>query len=181
MYFKLDSTLKISSIHSESENIHSEQTVVTGLTYSARNPVFYAQRNTSFKMPGKIVNYDSTVLNIGNGFDALSGVFTAPKDGIYFFYFSGLKEWGTTNLTIQVMLNNQPVNSRHVSAGDRVSGDHWATLESQVTLPLNVGDTVAVKLYSGSMYDTNLPNDFMGKTTTFSGFLLQEKMDIALY
>ena len=158
------------------KNFETGEEVVTKRNFAASNPVFYAQRFTPFKTVGSIVNYDNTVVNIGNGLDQDAGIFTAPITGIYVFYFSALKNWGTVQMTIRVIHNDKTINSRQASSGERVAGDHWATLETQMTLPMNAGDTVGIMLQSGDIYDKKLPSDYIGRATTFSGFLLQGPM-----
>ena len=48
---------------------------------------FYAYMSKPVDNPGKqhTLIFDVTKTNAGNGYDALSGVFTAPLDGIYVF------------------------------------------------------------------------------------------------
>ena len=38
--------------------------------------------------PGNVITFDNIVINIGNGMDPVSGVFTAPVSGVYAFSFS---------------------------------------------------------------------------------------------
>ena len=51
---------------------------------------FYVQRSTNFDTENVPIPFEVTRLNVGNAMNAASGIFTAPKTGIYFFSFSGL-------------------------------------------------------------------------------------------
>lgn len=49
---------------------------------------FVAQRNSTYNRNGTIL-FTRLHLNIGNGFNQSTGVFTAPVSGVYHFYFTG--------------------------------------------------------------------------------------------
>ena len=164
-------------ITTEEEIDVGKELIINRASFSPENyPVFYTERQTSFRSTGSIVNYEMTSVNIGNGLNQTTGVFTAPVTGIYVLYFSAMKVQNSPHITIRVMHNGKAVNSRQVSEGDKVGGNHWANLETQVILPLEAEDTVGVKLQTGAIYDDKLPNEYIGKMTTFSGFLLQGPM-----
>ena len=158
-------------------NVEIGKEVVVKRISPENYPVFFTERFNSFKRTGSIVNYDTTSVNIGNGLNQTSGVFTAPVTGIYVLYFLALKTMESDHMTIRVMHNGKAVNSRQVSEGDKVGGNHWANLETQVILPLEAEDTVGVKLQTGTIQDVlNVPSEYGFKITTFSGFLLQGPM-----
>jgi hypothetical protein len=48
----------------------------------------YVQRNSSLSAFAKI-SFDLALVNEGNAMDLVSGIFTAPRNGIYFFSFAG--------------------------------------------------------------------------------------------
>ncbi len=51
---------------------------------------FFAQRQSSFaEFSLKCIPYRMVRLNQGNSFDKNTGMFTAPINGIYYFYFTG--------------------------------------------------------------------------------------------
>ena len=51
---------------------------------------FYVQREKSFKTKHTPIPFDVERLNVGGPMNLKSGVFTAPRDGIYSFSFTGL-------------------------------------------------------------------------------------------
>ncbi|KAK3093600.1 hypothetical protein FSP39_017952 [Pinctada imbricata] len=111
-------------------------------------------------MSGTKLIFDRIFINIGNGYHETTGVFNAPKSGIYVFYYYALS---TQNKVIYVDLyhNYHYVNSLygHISNG-YANGGNAATLE------LMSGDTVYIKVR-----DTN--SEFYGSSDeiycTFSG------------
>ena len=58
--------------------------------------IFNAFRNSSISSPGTIT-YSGTNVNLGNGLNLEDGIFTAPKDGFYFFQFQALCDDGNAN------------------------------------------------------------------------------------
>ena len=171
----MDVKIEEALAESKSLAIQNFDTLPIGRNTQAGNPVFYAQRESPYDKTGSIIPYDFVLMNIGNGLNPDTGVFTAPVKGIYFFYFSALKKSGEKHMTIQFLQNDQIVTSKVVSAGDRArAAFSGSNLEVQMTLELEIGDTVAMYMYSGAIADGKLTdNELVGRSTTFSGFLLQ--------
>ena len=46
---------------------------------------FHVQRNSTYTLNGTTIPFEIERLNIGGGMNINSGIFTAPKTGIYFF------------------------------------------------------------------------------------------------
>lgn len=137
------------------------------------SPAFYAQRIAPWTKMNSIIPYHSALLNIGGGLSYSTGVFTTPVKGVYFFSFSAVKQWGTHETVVQLLHNTEVVTSKRVSCGSDLHGvDNWLPLDIQAILPLELGDTVAVYLLSGAIYDVESSSDF-AKVTSFSGFLIQ--------
>ena len=44
--------------------------------------------NASYTNVGQTLRFDGAITNIGDGFDLLTGVFTCPSDGFYYFHAS---------------------------------------------------------------------------------------------
>ena len=101
--------------------------------------------------------YDSVLLNVGGGYDKLTGVFTAPAKGAYFFRFTASN---SNNLDLRMavkLYKNQ----------EEVLYNHEAGMEdffsNAVTLELAVGDKVFLMLQPGiTVYADSDENSFSG-------------------
>jgi hypothetical protein len=59
---------------------------------------FYVQRSSNFNTMLTPIPYDLARLNEGNAMNLTTGVFTAPRTGIYFFSFTGLAHFYTARV-----------------------------------------------------------------------------------
>lgn len=140
----------------------------------AHSVYFYVQKNSFTTVPG-VITFEVARLNIGNAMNIKTGIFTAPKSGIYFFLFSGLKEINSNGGRLEIRLQ---INGSFNVALAWFSGATTSTsginfgggLHS--TLHLNAGDTVALVLKLGVLYDN--PWDYYSH---FSGWLLEEDLN----
>ena len=128
---------------------------------------FYVSRSTDFSTEGVPIPFELTRLNVGNAMNAKTGIFMAPKPGIYFFSFSGIGAFDSY-ICPQLYLNNNLIASGY---GDSRTGKHYSTFTVQSTLQLNARDQVSLKLNSGSDGDLI---DNGSHYTHFTGWLLQE-------
>ena len=94
-----------------------------------------------------------------------SGIFTAPKSGIYFFSFSGIKDSPANSLDVDLYHNSNPIAR---AIGANVAGLLTATLSS--TLSLKSGDQIRLHMRIGQLFDD------AAHLTNFNGMLLQEEM-----
>jgi len=104
------------------------------------------------------MTYDEPDLSIGGGFDAGTGVFTAPAEGIYTFnvaYFADGTQGSGRELAIYV--NSAPYEKLaiDISAGTTVP-------VRSVTIRLSRGNTVSVNIYTGTATQTG--------TGSFAGY-----------
>ncbi|XP_058630004.1 uncharacterized protein LOC131539421 [Onychostoma macrolepis] len=109
------------------------------------------------------LTYKNVFTNIGNAYNPITGVFTAPLKGAYMFRIS---VYGNTALsnpsTIYLMKNEEHVVIAH---GDQSQG--VLNSSNGAVLILEVGDVVYVRLWSGRrIYDDGENH------STFSGYLL---------
>ena len=82
--------------------------------------LFCSFRNSQFDHEQSVVKYDGTLVNVGNGMNVTSGIFTAPHPGIYAFNFHALTRDGTATY-IKIMHNGRNVGGayrRHEGEGD---------------------------------------------------------------
>lgn len=138
---------------------------------------FYVQKDKSQEGDG-IVTFELTRLNVGGAMNAKTGIFTAPRNGIYSFAFTGLGHFPTKSwniLRIDLMLNGV-----EVGRGATVSRDdgsfHTVSLHS--TLELETGNQVWLRTIwldgGAQLHDTN------ERLTHFTGHLLHEHVGSAL-
>ncbi|KAJ8377326.1 hypothetical protein AAFF_G00261750 [Aldrovandia affinis] len=106
--------------------------------------------------------YTKVFTNIGNHYNQATGIFTAPRRGVYFFTFSNYAT-GSPNLGSRLYKNGVMIASAAI----------WQPLLAEdqssnaVALLLEVGDPVYIRLPSAHQVHGS-PNNHC----TFSGFLL---------
>ena len=71
--------------------------------------IFNAYRHNNMSSPGTIT-YSGTNVNLGNGLNSATGIFTAPRSGFYFFQFQALSDDGEANF-ITIKHNGEAVSS----------------------------------------------------------------------
>jgi C1q-related factor len=140
------------------------QTVIGSNDVKSTPVYFYVQRTTSFTANGT-VPFDVERLNIGDGMDYESGVFTAPKAGIYFFNFDGMKRIDNSTLKLHLYLNDDLVETTYAPVSNVYQ--HFSLSSN---LRLQLGDQVKLVLGSGGLYDNE--SHYGG----FIGMLLQEEL-----
>ena len=109
------------------------------------------------------------MLKIGNALNVTSGVFTAPKAGIYHFTFTGLKAGREGETVIFLQLNESNIAASH---GEGRPG--WYTMSLESIVKLKVGDKVYLVLTEGTLYDDGQ------QYSTFTGDLMEEDLNILM-
>ncbi|XP_039633299.1 complement C1q-like protein 4 [Perca fluviatilis] len=109
--------------------------------------------------------YKNIITNIGNAYNPNTGVFTAPLKGAYHFEWTvGARGDNGAHSSAAGLVKN----SEHIfMAWDEQETKHFGTASNGVTLLLEVGDVVFLRLVANTMADDNAYH-----LTTFSGNLL---------
>ncbi|KAF4115032.1 complement C1q-like protein 2 isoform X2 [Onychostoma macrolepis] len=109
------------------------------------------------------LTYRNVFTNIGNAYNPITGIFTAPLKAAYMFTFSVYDHANpSTPSTVSIMKNGEKVVMAHGHQAQYVVNS-----SNGVVLILEVGDVVYVRLWSGRRIHDNLNNH-----NTFSGYLL---------
>ncbi|XP_062613199.1 uncharacterized protein LOC134274967 [Saccostrea cucullata] len=109
---------------------------------------------------GKLV-FSSVLFNQGQGYDASSGIFTAPSDGTYVFYVT-ITAYSSNTINVDIVHDRiSKVRAHAYGSTSHQTGTNMAVLT------LKRGDKVWVQFASGGgYYSDSVP------VTTFSGFMI---------
>ena len=138
-----------------------------------------SEDHKNYVRPGDDITFDDTVINIGNGMDPKSGVFTAPVSGIYSFSFSAVQRFFKGNLhyvkgLIQVMKGGE-VEFYISNVYDEMRFIHDENISHSWTMSLDQNEEVKLKVDDLSdcvVMVKNDPNDRGSKFAWFNGQLL---------
>ncbi|CAB1443975.1 unnamed protein product, partial [Pleuronectes platessa] len=85
-----------------------------------------------------------TVLSNTGSYNPATGIFTAPVKGMYYFSFSG-HNLSRKPMGLRLMKNGVQI----VTVFNHPSGKRYETATNGMTIPLNVGDQVYMRLREG--------------------------------
>ena len=124
----------------------------------------YANSNSSVNVSvGSKVPYDVALINIGNGYDTSTYVFTAPVAGVYWFSYSVWCNQSSTGRT-GFYKNGVAYGRSDYPIGTRNNGNSYQNDSASSAIELAVNDTVDIRAYSSAV-------DVFG-TNYFSGYLI---------
>ncbi|XP_031174426.1 complement C1q-like protein 4 isoform X5 [Sander lucioperca] len=108
--------------------------------------------------------YKHVPTNIGNAYNSNTGLFTAPLRGVYHFqWWVGAHGDGGAHASSAGLFKN----SDHIFLAWEQQTAHFGTSSNGVTLYLEVGEVVSVRLWANTLAFDNLYHH-----TTFSGHML---------
>lgn len=93
-----------------------------------------------------------------------SGVFKAPKPGVYYFTYSGIKRNNAPNTYVDLKVNGKDIARAH---GTDIYGS-W-TMSLHAIVKLKVGDQISLTLTGGAIHD-----EYNERYSNFIGFLMEE-------
>ncbi|XP_018418970.1 PREDICTED: complement C1q tumor necrosis factor-related protein 3 isoform X1 [Nanorana parkeri] len=125
---------------------------------------FMASMATHFSNINSGIIFSSVETNMGNFFDVMTGRFTAPIPGVYFFTFSMLKHEEVDDVYVYLMHNGNTIVSMYSfeSKGKQDSSGNSAVLK------LSKDDEVWLRMGTGALHGDHQ------RYCTFCGFLLFE-------
>ena len=111
-----------------------------------KTKVIFEGRKTSGGDFANYITYDEAV-SIGEGFDASTGTFTTPMDGLYQFTFSGRSGYEKDVTYIRVYKNG----SETVVISDRNEADHGNNVTFIWHMELSKNDKIRIKIDSDDL------------------------------
>lgn len=125
---------------------------------------FMASMATHFTNLNSGIIFSSVETNIGNFFDVMTGRFSAPVTGVYFFTFSMMKHEEVDEVYVYLMHNGNTIISMH----SYEAKGHQDTAGNSAVLKLAKEDEVWLRMGTGSLHGDHQ------RYCTFAGFLLFE-------
>ena len=114
---------------------------------------------------GKTLMFPHIITNVGGGYNGNTGVFTAPRDGVYVFFCKITGRDNSDNLVFEFILNGS-AKTLHLVYGRTDS--LYRTSSNSIVLQLSHGDRVWIKMtFGGNHYSYGAGGD-----QSFSGYLL---------
>ncbi|XP_062590172.1 uncharacterized protein LOC134251774 [Saccostrea cucullata] len=119
--------------------------------------------SSSSSWSSDVLVFSKVITNSGGGYNANTGIFTAPVAGMYQFFVTVIS-YGSQDIYLYIAVNG---NTKVTAAAEAKSSSTYQTGTNMLLVNLNQGDTVWIKRYTGTgYYSDNTP------ITTFSGVLL---------
>ncbi|XP_052066209.1 cerebellin-2-like [Mytilus californianus] len=110
---------------------------------------------------GSTVIFDKVVTNTGSGYDASTGQFVAPYEGLYYFTWTTLS-YHSKLFPTQLLHNDNIIAANYLDGRGLSSG--YASATQSILLHLAAKDKVCIKTERAGTYMSG------GKWSTFSGF-----------
>ncbi|XP_062579308.1 adiponectin-like [Saccostrea cucullata] len=106
-----------------------------------------------------VIIFKKVILNSGNAYDATTGKFTAPADGIYSFTWTIATDAGKY-LNTEILMNCKPFSYNHVNGRDGSSNYESGSATANIEMKKN--DEVWLRAYDGGGYARDTRSSFSG-------------------
>ena len=114
---------------------------------------------------GQTLVFPHIIINVGGGYNGNTGVFTAPRDGVYVFFCKITALLNSSDMVFDFILNGSAKTQNLVLGG---SNHPARTSSNSIVLQLNHGDRVWIKMTVGGRHFSK----GAGGDQTFSSYLL---------
>ena len=143
----------------------------SGRVNMPQKPVFRATHNTStgYSTNGAVIIYDTILVNVGNGYNASTGKFTAPCDGVYGFSYNYYTDAVDQTMT-DLLLNDNISYGRTETRIDM--GNNSIVASGLIILEINANDYVWIKNTESGGGTVELIGSATEHYNYFSGFLI---------
>lgn len=131
----------------------------TGRVLKNLRPSFGGYPNSGLGTGSTWSNYSTFHNTTNSGFNASTGVFTAPKAGQYVFSMWGISHQGNTDCRYALMKNGNNNSTHSITSPN---GGNYSPVNITVTWNMALGDTASCTVYSGGMAHGGDWNGFSG-------------------
>ncbi len=128
------------------------------------NIAFSASRHSNVGPTSQvtIITFDTVFTNIGNHCNSFSGMFVAPEEGLYQFYWAGTSASTSYDYSTVLFVNTSPV-----IGAQEISSSYPTMVDNMAILFLEAGSFVYVGLMANSLATSG--NNGWNTYSTFSG------------
>ncbi|XP_062391146.1 complement C1q tumor necrosis factor-related protein 3-like [Sardina pilchardus] len=150
---------RLAATETDVENLEKEITEQPKVAFSVGLGSGYIESgNTELNLV-----FTKIITNVGQAYNSMTGFFTAPVRGVYYFRFTVTDHLTSRYMDIMMFKNGEKILHLH----EYDAHGTWNYLSSGATLQLEEGDVVNMRLPAGyRLYDDG------NNHSTFSGFLL---------
>ena len=114
---------------------------------------------------GQTIIFDKVITNIGNAYDNITGVFTAPVKGVYIFDMALMTDPGDHQY-LELVQNGQNILFNY---GHALGGNHLVSSTRTVSVELSKGTKVWIRTQNTPTHGTGKVHGY--SFSTFSGWL----------
>ncbi|XP_062610323.1 EMILIN-1-like [Saccostrea cucullata] len=99
--------------------------------------------------PSETIIFKQIIYQVGGGYNPMTGVFTAPKAGLYLIFSTAVSQ-RFNRIRTQFVINGS-VKTGAMAQMDNTDFEHYLSTSNLVVHPLQVGDRVWIQMYQGKL------------------------------